>query len=103
MTVDRQQYMNMASMADLDDDAAAILEFKQVATRNGIQTLLDIPTRQQSAVELAKITGMHTDRLELTGKDGGAVEVSELGSIERAARIAAILNAARKRAAEETN
>jgi phage terminase small subunit len=106
MTVDRLEYLNdqgqMKCRHELSEDAAAIIEFKQVSTKDGIRTLIELPTRHQSAVEIAKITGMHTERLELTGREGGAVEISDIDNIERAARIAAILNSARGRATEPT-
>lgn len=56
-------------------DVRAILEFKQVATKHGVVTLMEMPPRHQSAVELARIIGIHKDKVALTGEDGGPVEV----------------------------
>jgi len=78
MTTDRIDLLNKVRTAqsydDLDDEARAILEFEQVSSKDGVRTLLKVPTRHQSAVELARITGMHKDKMELTGKDGGPLE-----------------------------
>ena len=78
MTTDRielfQKVRNADSYDDLDADARAILEFEQVSSKDGVRTLLKVPTRHQSAVELARITGMHKEKVELTGKDGGPLE-----------------------------
>lgn len=85
-------------LSELDPETASILEFEQVqGKKGGTVTLIKIPTRHQAAVEAAKLLGANKDRLEVTGKDGGALEINELGPIERAARIAQLLNAARER------
>jgi len=67
------------------EDELSILEFEQVSSKYGVRTLLKIPTRHQSAVELARIAGMHTDKVELTGKDGGpmAIEATERPQLSR--------------------
>lgn len=62
------------SLNDLDDEARSILEFEQVSSKDGVRTLLKVPTRHQSAQELARIMGLHKDKVEVTGKDGGPVE-----------------------------
>ncbi len=102
MTTDRisllQKVRDAKSYDDLDEEARAILEFEQVNSKDGVRTLLKVPTRDSSAKELARIQGMHKDKVELTGKDGERLGGDNgLNDIERAARIAAILDAARAR------
>lgn len=78
LTTDRiallSKVRSVESLDDLDAEARAILEFEQVSSKDGVRTLLKVPTRHQSAQELARIMGMHKDKVELTGKDGGALE-----------------------------
>jgi urease gamma subunit len=78
MTTDRisllQKVRDAKSYDDLDEEARAILEFEQVNSKDGVRTLLKVPTRDSSAKELARIQGMHKDKVELTGKDGGPLE-----------------------------
>lgn len=64
----------LKKLDELDEDAAMMLEVEQVSSKNGVRTLLKVPNRHQSSVELARILGMHKDKMELTGKDGGPVE-----------------------------
>lgn len=70
------EYGKCKALDQIDERATAILEFEQVSAKDGVRTLLKVPSRHQSAVELAKIAGMHKDKVELTGKDGGPVEHS---------------------------
>ena len=90
MTVDRRNLLSAdkKSMKPLDewsDEEASILEIEQVSAKNGILTLLKIPTRHQSAVEMARIAGMHKDKVEMTGKDGGpmVIEATERPQLSR--------------------
>lgn len=95
MTTDRigllQKVDAAASYEDLDAAARAILEFEQVSSKDGVRTLLKVPTRHQSAQELARIMGMHKDKMEVTGKDGGPMEHSHKYELtdEMLAKIAA--------------
>lgn len=78
MSIDRRKLLSDGRCKPLEEwteEEASILEFEQVSSKDGVRTLLKIPTRHQSAVELAKIGGMHKDNLALTGKDGGPVAV----------------------------
>jgi hypothetical protein len=85
MTVDRiallQKVNDAKSLEELDTEARSILEFEQVNSKDGVRTLLKVPTRHQSAVELARITGMHKERTEVTGKDGGPIQTKETVTI----------------------
>ena len=56
---------------------------------------IDHPTRVKAATEAAKIGGLVVERVEHSGPGGGPVEYA---SIQRAARVAALLHAAKKRA-----
>jgi hypothetical protein len=85
MTTDRIALLHKVrtaeSLNDLDEDARKILEFEQVNSKDGIRTLLKVPTRHQSAVELSRIMGMNKDKVELEGDIGlrhsGTIGVSE--------------------------
>jgi hypothetical protein len=65
------------------EDEISILEFEQVSAKNGVRTLLKIPTRHQSAVELARISGMHKDKVEMTGANGGPIETTTRPQLSR--------------------
>ena len=85
-------------LTKLDDDYRAVLEFEQVSAKDGVRTLIKVPKRHESLVELAKITGMHKNQVELTGKDGAPLgNDGGISDIERASRLVAILDAARAR------
>ncbi len=83
MEVDRRTYLdangNVKPFDQLDERAAAILEFEQVSTKNGVRTLVKVPTRHQSSVELAKIGGMQKECVELNANlnHSGAVGVTD--------------------------
>jgi len=65
---------------------------KEVETENG--TILANHAAYNKAIELAmRHNGMLIDRKEITGKDGGAIELSDT---ERVARITAILSSVDK-------
>jgi hypothetical protein len=80
LSVDRRVFLDddgrCKRLDELPEEAVAILEFEQVSSKDGVRTLLKVPTRHQSAVEAAKIAGMTKDKLELTGANGGPVEHS---------------------------
>lgn len=80
LDTDRMAYLDEMGrckpLNELTDEQRSILEFEQVAKTDGVKTLLKIPSRHQTAVELAKIMGMNKDKVELTGKDGGAIEMN---------------------------
>jgi len=61
-------------LEDLSAAAVAILEFEQVSAKDGVRTLLKVPSRHQSAVELAKIAGMIREKKELSGEGGGPIK-----------------------------
>lgn len=59
---------------------------------------IDHPTRVKAAAEAAKIGGLVVERHEHTGPGGGPIQY---GDTERAARVAALLHEARKRAGKK--
>lgn len=73
---------------DLPPEAREVIEVEQVSAKDGVRTLLKIPTRHSSAQELARVLGMNKESMELTGKDGGPVEHKHELSDEMLARIA---------------
>jgi phage terminase small subunit len=73
---------------DLPPEAREVIEIEQVSAKDGVRTLLKVPTRHSSAQELARVLGMNKESMELTGKDGGPVEHRHELSDEMLARIA---------------
>jgi hypothetical protein len=62
--------------SQLDTEAAQIVDLDFVLDRNGKQrAVYRIPTRIQAAIELARMMGLHKDKVELTG-DGSVPEHS---------------------------
>ncbi len=98
LETDRRVFLDKDGCAknvhDIDAEAAKILEFEQVSTKNGIKTLLKVPTRLEASKEIAKIIGLYEDRNAEGGGEGGGG--SELNDIERAARILEIFSSAAK-------
>lgn len=80
LTTDRRlfldQFGHCKPLEDLSEDAAAILEFEQVSAKDGVRTLLKVPQRHQSAVELAKILGLQKAQVDIPGGTAGNVVVS---------------------------
>lgn len=80
LKVDRTEYLDQETgkpkkIENIDTEALSILEFDAEKDAKGnIHVLFKVPQRHQSAVEMARIMGLHKDRMELTGKDGGPVE-----------------------------
>ena len=65
------------AVADISPEALSILEFDaEKDSKGNVHVLFKVPQRHQSAVELARIMGMHKDKVELTGKDGKPIETS---------------------------
>ncbi len=68
--------VKLISSDEIDDDtAAAIAEISQNST-GGIK--LKLHDKKGALVDIGKHLGMFTDRVELTGRDGGPVEVRSL-------------------------
>lgn len=67
LKIDRTQYLDEETgrpkkLAEIDTEALSILEFDcQREKDRGVVVLLKVPQRHQSAVELARIMGMHKD------------------------------------------
>lgn len=61
-------------LPEIDPEAASILEFDQERDAKGnLHVLMKVPQRHQSAVELAKILGLHKNQTELSGPGGGPI------------------------------
>lgn len=76
MKIDRRDYIDdklkPRNLSDIDPEAATVLEFETVqGKKGGTVTLFKIPQRHQSAVELARILGLHKDGLKLSGSLDG--------------------------------
>jgi len=101
LMVDRSDFIGDDGKAlplhELPPLARSIVDVDSSFTKYGSLRLSPkVPERHKSAAELARIQGLYNDKIEL----GGKVEGDGLGSdIERSARIIAILDAARARAA----
>lgn len=102
MMVDRDEYLDTTGkpipVYDLPALPRSIVDIDTSFSKHGtIRFSPKVPERHKSAVELARIFGMHNDKVELSGK----VEGDGIGcDIERSARVLALLDAARKRQAE---
>ncbi len=75
-------------LEDLPPEAREVLEIEQVSAKDGVRTLLKIPTRHSSAQELARVLGMNKESMELSGPNGGPVEHKHELSDEMLTRIA---------------
>ncbi len=83
----------MLDSAEIDDDtAAAIAEVAQ--TRDGVK--IKFHDKLGALEKIGKHLGMFVDRHELTGKDGGPIEVADLSPLEMARRIAFSLEKGRR-------
>jgi hypothetical protein len=80
LKIDRREYLGddgkPQAISAISSEAASILEFdvERDAKFGTTHVMFKVPQRHQSAVELAKIMGLHKDRMELTGKDGKPIE-----------------------------
>jgi len=76
LLLDHTEFLNKLELHLLDeipDSIKELVELEQVSSRDGVRTLINLPTKHGSRVELAKILGMTKEKLELTGADGGAI------------------------------
>lgn len=102
MTVDQDGYPH-ADLSNLTrDQSAALVEFAVDEYYEGSGEELrqvkkikfKLADKRAALVDLGKHLGMFPKKIEVTGKDGGPVEYSD---IERSQRVIALLNEARKR------
>jgi len=99
LMIDRAEYFDergtVLQVQDMSALARSIVDLDTTVNKFGSGRLsAKIPERQKSAAELARIFGMHKDKVELSGKvDGDGIG----NDIERSARIVAIFEAARNR------
>lgn len=100
---------SLLSPTDMDDDTAAAVQSVEVVERPRRNADGEVEIEQIKKVRLndklgaltqmGRHLGMFTDKTELTGKDGGPVEISDA---EASARIAAIIAAGQARKADAT-
>ena len=88
ITIDRRNLLSadrktVKPLEEWTEKEASILEFEQVSAKDGVRTLLKIPTRHQSAVEIARICGLHKDKVEMTGANGGPIETTTRPQLSR--------------------
>lgn len=78
--------IQMVASEELDDEtAAAIAEVSQNAT-GGVK--IKLHDKRAALVDIGKHLGMFREKVEVTGKDGGPIEVADMTDIERARRVA---------------
>lgn len=78
--------VQMVASEELDDEtAAAIAEVSQNAT-GGVK--IKLHDKRAALVDIGKHLGMFREKVEVTGKDGGPIEVADMTDIERARRVA---------------
>lgn len=70
-------------LEDIAPEAMSILEFdiERDTKFNSQHVVFKVPTRHQSAVELARVLGMHKEKFEMTGRDGGPIETASAVTI----------------------
>jgi len=98
-------FLDEAGMVVLTEEAPTALLKSVVQTVKEDGTLnikIDMYDAQNALIQLAKIGGLFVEKIALTDPTG-AHEYLGLGDEERAARIEALLNAARKRKEEDGN
>lgn len=83
----------MLDSAEIDaDTAAAISEVAQ--TRDGIR--VKFHDKLSALEKIGKHLGMFTDKLEMTGRDGGPIETCDLTPLELARRLAFVFEKAQR-------
>lgn len=71
--------ITLKSCDDLSpDDSACIAELSETETKDGGSIRFKLHDKKGALDSLAKHLGMFTDKLELTGKDGGPVEIESV-------------------------
>lgn len=65
-------------VVNLPEDVRELLEVEQVSTKDGVKTLINVPAKHNSRVELAKILGMTKEELRLSG----SVDMSITGLLQ---------------------
>lgn len=104
LMVDRAEFLDDSGkprpVNELSPLARSIVDLETNYSKYGsVRMAAKVPERHKSAAELARIKGLYNDKLEL----GGKVEGDGLANdIERSARIVALLDAARTRAAGQS-
>lgn len=82
---------------DIDDDTAAAISSIEVITRrvpggdaDEVEQVakFKLYDKRAALVDIGKHLGMFVERVEHTGKDGGAIEIAEMSPTEQARRIA---------------
>lgn len=71
---------------DLDDETAAAIS--EISQNQGGGIKLKLHDKRAALVDIGKHLGMFREKVEITGKDGGPIEVSDMTDVERARRVA---------------
>lgn len=119
LNIDRGEFLDdhgdVRPVSDITTEARKILDIDFQLDRNGKQrAVYRIPAKLQAAVELARMMGLHKDRVELIGEsatpesslsallreiDGDSsnpTDAKTMSTIERANRVAALLHKAKQ-------
>lgn len=80
--LDPQDQNKILRLADLDDELASICDFQQIVikSQDGEEVVYEtavmpvVPNRAKGYEGMARILGLDKSKVELTGKDGGAIE-----------------------------
>lgn len=87
--------VNLRVSAELSPEAAAMVsEISQTASESGVNVRVKLHPKVQALEMLGRHLTLFVNRTELTGKDGGAVEIANLSDDEIKRRFAALLAAA---------
>lgn len=87
--------LKLKSVNEISADAMPAISIIRENKRGGLG--VEMHNKVQALTLLGKHLGMFADRTEITGKDGGAIELSDS---ERASRLAALVATAQTRKAE---
>lgn len=71
---------------DLDDETAAAIS--EISQNQGGGIKLKLHDKRAALVDIGKHLGMFREKIELTGKDGGPIEVADMTDTEKARRVA---------------
>ena len=61
------EHLRRGDLENLSDDVRDLLEVEQVAGKDGVRLLINLPAKHGSRVELAKIMGMTKENINLSG------------------------------------
>lgn len=99
------EHGELKNVADMDPDTRAAISSIEVSELAGSDANMPLQTRKVKLTDkpaalrmAAQHFGLLKEHVEITGKDGGPIEMRELSDTERAVRLAALLAKAKARA-----